>query len=232
MRPSSFPTGWSPPARSMIDRRRAASPTLPSTNAPELSGPRWMSVSFMAARTSGSTAAPSSDTRPQMPHMRLSVDIEGYAPKVSCFAGARDATPGESARAAHRAGQDAPRGRRADAQVEVDRAVRDVLEVVGELLRPGGLAGHPQLGEAGQARLDHQPLPVLRDLAAQLLEERGPDRPRPDDAHVPAHDVPKLRQLVQVGKAQHAPEAGDLRLRALRELVAEVRARAAPPRPE
>ena len=174
MRPSSFPTGWSPPARSMIDRRRAASPTLPSTNAPELSGPRWMSVSFIAARTSGSTAAPSSDTRPQMPHMALSV---GRGPGYAARARSRPS-------AAHRAGQDAPRGRGADAQVEVDRAVRDVLEVVGELLRPGGLAGHPQLGEAGQARLDDQPLPVLRDLVAQLLEERGPDRPRPDDAHV------------------------------------------------
>ncbi len=148
-----------------------------------------------------------------MPHMRLSV---GTRPRAT------PSRPRSRADAAHGAGQDAPRGRGADTQIQVDRAVRDVLQVVGELLGPGGLAGHPQLGEAGQARLDDQPLPVLRDLAAQLLEERGPDRARADDAHVSAHDVPQLRQLVEVGKAQEPAEARDLRLRALRELVTEV----------
>ena len=78
---------------------------------------------------------------------------------------------------------------------------------------------------------DDEPLPVLRDLLAQLLEERRPDRPRPDDAHVAAHDVPQLRQLVQVREAQHAAEARHLRLRALRELVRRGTARAAPRRP-
>ena len=147
-----------------------------------------------------------------MPHIALSVGTgAGYAVRQ------------EPPDAAHGAGQDAPRGRGAHTQVEVDRAVRDVLQVVGELLGPGGLPGHPQLGEPGQARLDHQTLPVLRDLVAQLLEERRPDRARPDDAHVPTHDVPKLRQLVQVGEAQHAAQARDLRLRALCELVAEIR---------
>ena len=118
--------------------------------------------------------------------------------------------------------EDPPGGRGADAQVQVHRAVGDVLEVVRELLGPRGLARHAQLREAGDARLDHQPLPVLRDLLAQLLEERRPDRPRADDAHVAAHHVPQLRQLVEVREAQHAAEARDLRLRALRELLAEV----------
>ena len=105
----------------------------------------------------------------------------------------------------------------------MDRAVRDVLEIVRELLRPRGLARHAQLREAGHAGLDHEPLPVLRDLLAELLEEGGPDRARADDAHVAAQHVPELRQLVEVGEAQHAAQPGHLRLRAMGELVAEIR---------
>src|SRR6187551_3705379 len=66
---------------------------------------------------------------------------------------------------------DAPRRRGDDPQVEADRAVRDPLEVVRELLRPGRLASHPRLREAGQAGADDEPLPVARDLLAELLEE-------------------------------------------------------------
>ena len=54
--------------------------------------------------------------------------------------------------------------------------------------------------------LDDQPLPVLRDLLAELLEEGGPDRARADDAHVAAQHVPELRQLVEVREAQDAAE--------------------------
>ena len=67
-----------------------------------------------------------------------------------------------------------------------------------------------QLGEAGDAGLDHQALPVLRDLLAQLLEEGGPDRPRPDDAHVAAQHVPELGQLVEMREAQDPADAGHL----------------------
>src|SRR2546421_12844428 len=54
----------------MIERRRIARPTGPSTSDPSLSGPRCTRVSFIEARTAGSgLAAPSSDARPQIPHM-------------------------------------------------------------------------------------------------------------------------------------------------------------------
>ena len=66
--PSSFEIGWSPPARSMIESRRAASPTGPSRCTPPLSGPRWTSVALIAASRSAS-AAPSRDAIPQIPHM-------------------------------------------------------------------------------------------------------------------------------------------------------------------
>src|SRR3954464_4856102 len=56
-----------------------------------------------------------------------------------------------------------------------------------------------------------QPLPVLRELFDQLLEEDRADRPRPDDRHVAAQHVPQLGQLVELGRAQHAPDRRVLR---------------------
>ena len=66
MRPSSLPIGWSPPARSMIDSRRAASADRAlDERCRALSGPRWTSVSFIAASDVGVDArAPSSDDEP------------------------------------------------------------------------------------------------------------------------------------------------------------------------
>src|ERR687887_2287611 len=69
MVPSSFAIGWSPVSRSMIERRRAASATDPSTISPNESGPRWTRVALMRATRPGSTA-PRADAIPQIPHMR------------------------------------------------------------------------------------------------------------------------------------------------------------------
>ena len=66
--PSSFAIGWSPVARSMIARRRAASPTGPSTYEPSESGPRWTRVALIAASRPGSPA-PRVVAIPQIPHM-------------------------------------------------------------------------------------------------------------------------------------------------------------------
>src|SRR5436190_8780609 len=54
----------------MIERRRAARPTGPSTYMPSESGPRCTSVALIAASRSGSTARPV-EAVPQMPHMRI-----------------------------------------------------------------------------------------------------------------------------------------------------------------
>src|SRR5690606_7629254 len=65
------------------------------------------------------------------------------------------------------------------------------------------------LPEAGQARCHHQALvvPVLvgRDLA-------GYRRAGADDAHLAEQDVDELRQLVQAGAAQEAPDTGPARI--------------------
>src|SRR5689334_10751384 len=57
---------------------------------------------------------------------------------------------------------------REDRQVEADRAVGDVLEIVDELLRPGHLPREPQLGESRDPWPDDEPLPIARDAGAQL----------------------------------------------------------------
>src|SRR5437588_1996696 len=51
----------------MIESRRAARPTPPSTNDPSESGPRWTSVALISASRAGSTA-PRIDAIPQIPH--------------------------------------------------------------------------------------------------------------------------------------------------------------------
>ena len=95
---------------------------------------------------------------------------------------------------------------------------------MGKLVGPGLLAGHPGLGEPGQAGAHDQPLPVLRDIGAELLEERGPDRAGADDAHVALQDVDELGQLVELGRAQDPADPGHLGLGPARQLGHQERA--------
>src|ERR1700709_841761 len=105
-------------------------------------------------------------------------------------------------------------GREEDAAVEADGAVGDVLHVMRELVRPGLLAGDPRLREPRPPGPTPQPLPVLRDLAAEPGEEGGADRARPDDRHVAAEHVPQLRHLVQVHGTEDAADPPPLLPRA------------------
>ncbi len=62
------------------------------------------------------------------------------------------------------------------------------------------------LRPAGQARAHLEPPALARRVLLDLVAER---RPRPDQAHLSAHDVPELRQLVDGRLAQHAADARD-----------------------
>src|SRR3954463_14515915 len=154
----------------MIEKRRTARPPGPPITEPSESGPRWTSVSFIAARAAGSGAeAPSRLTRPHIPHMRASLES------------AQDQARGLPVRPlaiapAQRQAHDPHHRRPQNPQVEPDRAVRDVFEVVDQLVLPGVLAGDPGLSKAGDARSHDEPLPVLRHLLAEPVEEGGPDR--------------------------------------------------------
>ena len=148
--------GWSPRSRSMIDSRRAASPTgAVARPSPAPSGPRWASASLIAlervavggarrqrarcrrCRTSSGLRRPRGDARPrrtrdQRAHV-VATSMRRYRPH---------------------------------------RAVGDVLEVVGELLGPRHVARMPQLREAGQPGRTTSRCQYCGDLLAQLLEER------------------------------------------------------------
>ena len=56
----------------------------------------------------------------------------------------------------------------------------------------------------------------------ELLEEARADRPRPDERHVPAQDVPELRDLVELRCLQPAADSRQLRVGAADELLAQV----------
>src|SRR4051795_9601636 len=193
------PLSGSPPSRALIAGRRAASPAAPISASPPLSGPRWRSVALIAASASRSATRPSVRTMPEMPHISVLRGLE-------------------------RPRQHEPDGLGHHLEVQPHGAVGDVLEVVGELLRPRDLAGQAQLREARDPGRDHEALPVGGDLLGETLEEQRPDRARPDDAHVAAQHVPQLRQLVELRGAQDPPDPRLLRLGQPRELLAVERA--------
>src|SRR6476659_11274754 len=147
----------------MIESRRIASATPPSSKTPSLSGPRCTRREFIRL-TASTSGAPSLAAMPQIPHMAAQsrrtnrAQTHRHVP-VDCSAGGGGASA-----------CDLDHGGQEDADVERDGAVGYVLHVVGELVGPGLLAGHPRLGEAGDAGTNHQPLPVLGDLLAQLGE--------------------------------------------------------------
>src|SRR5688572_26406212 len=85
-----------------------------------------------------------------------------------------------------------------DLQIEADRPVLDVIEVVLDTLLERRVAAPPvDLRPAGESGLHLVAKHVLRNLVLELLDEMGSLRPRPDNGHVAAQHVPELRQLVE-----------------------------------
>src|SRR5437868_10349789 len=105
-----------------------------------------------------------------------------------------------------RAAEERARRAQQDLQVDERRAVLDVPEVELDPLRPGEPRPAVDLRPAGDPGPDVEPvalpLVVLVDLVAKC-------RPRPDDRHVAANDVPELRQLVQRQPPQDPAGARD-----------------------
>src|SRR6266480_2848412 len=204
----------------MIESLRIASPAGPSITLPSESGPRWTSVSFIAASAAGSgPETPSRETRPHIPHMGASLEsAQDRAEDVQITPLPIPTTEGQA--------DDPGHGRAEHTQVEPNRAVRDVLEVVDQLVLPGVLARDPGLGEACDAGPDDEPLPVLGNLLTEAVEEGRPDRARSDDAHIAADHVEELGHLVEMGQAGRPAHHGHLLLRAPAELLAVVRAEA------
>ena len=93
-----------------------------------------------------------------------------------------------------------------DLQVEQRRAVLDVPDVELDPVCPRQRRAAVNLRPAGQARPDVEPLALPLGVRVDLVAQR---RPRPDQAHLAADDVPELRQLVDRGAAKDAADARD-----------------------
>ena len=94
---------------------------------------------------------------------------------------------------------------RAHRQIDDEVPVAQVPEIVGQLdgcaLAVCGVTG-ANLGPAGDARLDEQPLSPGGNDRLEQLDELRPFGARPDDGHVAAENVQQLRKLVQVRPPQ------------------------------
>src|ERR687887_2433174 len=98
---------------------------------------------------------------------------------------------------------------REDLQVDPGGAVVDVPAVELDPVLPRQLRATVDLRPARQARLDLEPAALSRRVALDLVGKR---RARADQAHLPAQDVPELRDLVEREAAQKAADARDPRV--------------------
>ncbi len=90
--------------------------------------------------------------------------------------------------------------------VEDHGAVADVEDVVAELVARMREVATAELGEPRHARPDDEAGGVVLDLAHGRREEHRSDRPRPDEIHVSAEDVQKLRDLVELRALEKPPD--------------------------
>src|SRR5437763_1856024 len=105
-----------------------------------------------------------------------------------------------------RAAEEGERRTRQNPQVDARGAVLDVPHVEFDAVGPGERGPAVDLRPAGDSGLHVEPVPLALVVLLDLVTQ---GRPRPDHAHLPAHDVPELRQLVERELAQHPAGARD-----------------------
>ena len=93
-----------------------------------------------------------------------------------------------------------------DLDIEPDAPVVYLPDVELELLFPTEAVAAADLRPAGDAGLDFVPPGLLGGVAVEVFHE---ERPRADEAHLPAQDVDELRQLVEAGPAEEPAQAGE-----------------------
>src|SRR5438094_653777 len=111
-----------------------------------------------------------------------------------------------------RAAEEGARRAQQDLQVDERRPVLDVPQVELDPLGPGEPRPAVDLRPARDARPDVEPVTLPLVVLVDLITER---RPRPDDRHVAAHNVPELWQLVQRQPAQDPAGTRDPRVAAV-----------------
>src|SRR5215204_5572463 len=184
----------------------SAAPTC-SAESSKLHWPERFGSTGLGSVTIPTTSAPASalastQRRPMTSKLTQTV-------RTSRVARRRVATVPAARRALVRPGQERQRRARQDLQLEPRRTVVDVPDVELDPLVPRQRGAAVHLRPARQPRLHLEPAPLRRRVLLDLVAER---RPRPDDRHVSAEDVPELRELVQRQPAQHAADARDPRV--------------------
>src|SRR6185437_5825533 len=101
-------------------------------------------------------------------------------------------------------------GQENDIQVEMDRPVLDVVEIVLDARAQhvrglGGASETVDLGPAGDAGRHIEAARVGGDLTSEFVVMRERMWPRTDNRHLASQDVEELRQLIKVAPAQDAP---------------------------
>src|SRR4051812_9528194 len=108
-----------------------------------------------------------------------------------------------------RPGEEGARRARQDLQVDPRRAMLDIPDVELDALIPRHARAAVDLRPAGDPRLDVEPASLSRRVLLDLVRERGTGA---DQAHVSAHHIPELRDLVDRQAAQDAAGARDPRV--------------------
>ncbi len=125
------------------------------------------------------------------------------------WTGPRRAAPQQQHLSSLRVAEQRDERQREDLQVQAERPVRDVVVVPLDALGERGLAAQAvHLRPARDAGLDAVAVAVADDVLAEQLDELGALGARADEAHVAAQHVEQLRQLVERGAAQEAPDGG------------------------
>ena len=115
---------------------------------------------------------------------------------------------GESVRPAPR--QQYPERLHQDLDVQPQAPLVDVLDIQADhLVEIPDLVPSAHLPQAGDSRLDADPLAVLVLVPGDLLRRR---RARPHQAHLPSQHVPELGQLVQAHPAEKLADPCDARI--------------------
>src|SRR2546427_506198 len=92
-------------------------------------------------------------------------------------------------------------GEKQNPQVEPERSMIHIPHVEPQTFLPGLRVAAVDLRPAGNARAHLMPADLLGGIEREVLDEQGP---RADETHVPAKDVPELRQFVEAVAAHQA----------------------------
>ena len=101
----------------------------------------------------------------------------------------------------------AERGSKQDLQIETQRPMLDVIEIVVNAIMDRRVSSEPvNLRPARDARLHHVAEVVTRNLLLEFFDEDRALRPWSNQTHVTSQHIDKLRKLIERGLSQERAE--------------------------